>query len=239
MPDSGGAPFEDEPVLSAVPAVLGAPASAPPAPGSPEEAAIIFEAMSQRPASSSRSRPKAGFVVGLAAVVAAAVVALVISATYLRHQAASGAPAQSSAPAGGASVTPAAVHLRAALSTSEAFESAHGESLQGLTADLQGAQPAVTFSALSDGVNEISVASPVAGTLVLTSLQATPRACLGILQVVSTEAAAVFTAYPVTSQAGVYYFEAPVTAGECDGLTVAPPSGGYLSASGFPTGPLP
>jgi hypothetical protein len=248
MPDSHSAPFEDEqpfpPAPQAPSAVLGAPAPAspasePPAPGSAEEAAIIFEAMSQPSASPSPARPRAGLVVGIIAVLAAAVVALVISVSYLRHQADSGAPAQSTTAPGGPSVTQAALHLRSALATARAFESDHADNLQGLSADLSQAQPSVTFSALSDGAGEVSVTSPVPGTLVLSSLQTSPRACLGVLQVLSSQAAPVFAAYPATAQAGVYYFEAPPLAGDCDGLTLSPPAGAFVSTSDFPTGRLP
>jgi hypothetical protein len=99
--------------------------------------------------------------------------------------------------------------------------------------------PSLEVAEISGAASQIALASPTAGSLVLVSFQENPAACVGVLQVVSSQGAPVFSADPATAQPGTYYFEAPAPAGLCNALTVEPPAGGtYVSPSGFPTSPL-
>lgn len=217
------------------------PTDTGPAPGSAEEAAIIFRALaegSRAPAKPARLRP--GLIAGTVLIVIATVVGLVVAADYLEHVAASNAPS-TPAGSGGGVLSVSETNLKSALRVAVSYESAHDGSFEGLTAAvLARAVPSLTFTPLSTLPSEIALATPVAGALVLTSLQTSPAACMGVLQVSSSQAVPIFSGYVLTARPGTYFFAAPAPAGVCDAVTVTPPPGGaYVSTSGFPTARLP
>jgi len=262
MVEAGGTPFEDapfkrpsppsEPAPSSTPAGDPAPGSRPatglasssrpaagPAPGSPEEAAIILRALSEGSVSRDTLPLRTGAIVASVVIVIAAIVGLIVGADYLRHDVASATTQAGSGGGGGAALTPADVNLKSALTAATSYEAAHGRSLQGLTAALSRAEPSLVFSSVSGTASNVAVGTSVPGSFVMTTFQASPAACVGVLQVVSDEPAAIFSSYPATSRPGTYFFEAPAPAGLCDALTVTPPPGSYLSTTGFPTAALP
>ncbi|HXY43210.1 MAG TPA: hypothetical protein VEH29_03395 [Acidimicrobiales bacterium] len=211
-----------------------------PAPGSPEEAAIILRALAAGAASSGRTLPmRKGTIVAAVVIVVATVLGLIVGADYLRHDIDANTTAGNGS-ATGPVLTPAEVNLKSAVSAAASYEAAHGQSLQGLTATvLARAVPALDFSAVSGSPGTIAVGTSVPGSLVMTSFQTNPAACVGVLLVASDEPAAIFGSYPVTARPGTYFFEAPAPAGLCNALTVAPPPGSYVLTTGFPTGALP
>lgn len=230
----------------------------PPPPGSAEEAAVIFNALSAQVwVSTPKKGAKPSVVVGTVLILVATVIALVIGAQYLRHVASSNADGGhdargSTACAGTAAALGATeTNLASALCAAGAYEAVHGESVQGIDgAALAQADPSlsrtVSFQALSATPDQISLALPVAGALVLTGFQpgtgsqSSTGSCLGVLRITASKAVPIFAGYPVTSQPGTYYFEAAAPGGLCSALTVDPPGGGsYLSSSGFPTTQLP
>ncbi len=231
----------------------------PPPPGSAEEAAAIFNALSAQVWSSTPKKgTKPSLVAGTVLILIATVIALVIGAEYLRHVASSSTPTASTTAGGGAAgggTVPALgateSNLESALGAVRTYEAVHGQSAQGLDgAALVQADPslnrALSFQALSAAPDQISLAVPVAGALVLTGFQpgsgpqASPGSCIGVLQVTASKAVPIFAGYPATSQPGTYYFEAAAPGGLCSALTVDPPQGGsYLSSAGFPTAQLP
>jgi hypothetical protein len=178
-----------------------------------------------------------GLILGSIVIMIAAVVGLVLGADYLRHVAGTTAPAGN----GGGPVSPADTNLMIALGTATAYTAAHDQSVAGLTVSVLGqAEPQLSFSGISQASGDIAVSTSVPGSLVMTSFQTSPAACVGVLLVTSSEGAPVFSGYSATASPGTYYFEAPARAGLCNALTVTPPAGGsYLLTSGFPTEPLP
>lgn len=209
-----------------------------PAPGSPEEAAIILRALADASGSTSSSWAKPGLIAGTALIVVVTVVGLVLGAEYLRHVAGS-----SSSAGGDGGIAPALsvteTNLKAVLSTVLSFRAAHGGTLLGLTpAVLADANPSLTFPSVSGTSSEIAIASPVTGSLVLTSFQSSPAACVGVLLVSSQQGAPIFSEDQATADAGTYYFEALAPAGLCNALTVVPPAASYVSTGGFPSQPL-
>jgi hypothetical protein len=209
-----------------------------PAPGSPEEAAIIFRALAEASSSTPNRWAKPTLIAGTALIVIAMVVGLVIGDEYLRHVAVSDSPAPSGGGTGPAlNVTES--HLKAALSTALSYQASHGGSLQGLTsAVFADANPSLTFASVSGAAAEIALATPVPGSLVLTSFQSSPAACLGVLIVSSRQGAPIFEQAAATADIGTYYFEAPAPAGLCNAISVVPAATSYVSTSGFPSEPL-
>ncbi|MHB1510740.1 MAG: hypothetical protein ACYCST_16200 [Acidimicrobiales bacterium] len=231
----------------------------PPPPGSAEEAAVIFDALSAQVwVSTPKKGAKPSVVVGTVLILIATVIALVIGAQYLRHVASSNAPTAVTTPGGStacagtaAAIGATEINLASALCAAGAYEAVHGESVQGIDgAALAQADPSlsrtVSFQALSATPDQISLALPVAGALVLTGFQpgtgsqSSTGSCMGVLRITASKAVPIFAGYPATSQPGTYYFEAAAPGGLCSALTVDPLGGGsYLSSSGFPTTQLP
>lgn len=167
------------------------------------------------------------------AVAIVMVIGLIIGAHYLQNLAGSTTTSSASAQS----------NLKAVLQSAQQYAAAHHESFAGvaaLSADLAATNLALTFPPVSMSATEISLDQPNAGVLVMTSLQSSPLVCVGVVQVLTTQPAPAFVAYPATSQPGVYYFEAPTLASSCDARAVTPPAGGsFLSRAGFPGAPLP
>lgn len=270
MAEVQGTPFEDalperQPRPAASPPIPGSPlvsgtqsglARAPgplpasgPSPGSAEEAEIIFRALAGGSVARTRARAvKPGVVVGTVLILIATVIALILGADYLRHVAgSSGTSGAQGAGSGGAGaggtstgdVTESNVEL--ALSSARSYETVHGGSLDGITvAYFAAVDPALSFASVAATPDQVAIAVPVAGAVVLTSFQPSPAACMGVLLVSSTQAVPIFVGYPVTSHRGTYFFEAPASAGLCNALTADPPGGGsYVSTTRFPTEQLP
>jgi hypothetical protein len=74
-------------------------------------------------------------------------------------------------------------------------------------------------------------------SLEFVALQPDPPACFGVLDVYAPQAGPIFSKYPETADAGVYYFVAPVTSPASCNAGQARPNGGaqYVSTSGFPS----
>lgn len=236
-PASTAATTDPAPLPPAV-SLTGSRAPAAPAPGSPEEAAIIWAALAAGGRTSPGMRAKPGLIVGTAVIVIVTIAGLVIGADYLRHVAASNTNTGSGAAP--ASLTVTESNLKAALATAMSDDSSHTQSLASLNAELVDANTSLTFPSISGSSSEIAVAIPVSGSLVLTSFQSSPAACMGVLWVFSGQAAPIFAGHAATAHAGTYFFEAPAPAGLCNALTVTPPSGAaYVSNTGFPSERLP
>ncbi|MGA2209122.1 MAG: hypothetical protein ABSH30_05755 [Acidimicrobiales bacterium] len=165
------------------------------------------------------------------------VIGLVLGAHHLESLQGSNAPANGT---GGAALSSAETNLDSALATARSIETSQGHGLSGVTAQALGnSLPSLQFTEISGSASQIAVARPTGGSLVLVSFQENPAACVGVLQVVSSQGAPIFSADAATAQPGTYYFEAPAPGGLCNPLTVEPLAGGsYVSASGFPTSPL-
>lgn len=164
------------------------------------------------------------------------VVGLIVGAEYLDHL------ANSTIGGGSATLTTTETNLTTALDATERYSANHDHSLDGVTAPavLVAAAPALTFSSVSGSSTVIAVNQPSPGTLVMTSYQASPPVCFGVLDVVSSQATPVFSSFADTGQTGTFYFEAPSVAELCNAVTVSPPDGGsYVSPTGFPTARLP
>jgi hypothetical protein len=165
------------------------------------------------------------------------VVGLIIGASYLEHLADSESGTGPVKP-----FTATEANLNTALTAAVRFAANHQHSLLGVTAPtgLAASVTALTFSSVSGSPSVVAVDMPSPGALVMTSLRPSPPACFGVLDVVAAQAAAVFSGYGVTQQAGTYYFEAPATDGLCNAVAVEPPApGNYVSVTGFPTESLP
>jgi hypothetical protein len=247
MTDLHRAPFEDGSPPSGPAAAVartGAAASrgGGPAPGSADEAEIIFRALGAGASASPRQRlpVKAGAIVAVAVIVALMVVVLVLAADHLRSLQGSNSSGDGTAGAGGAALSSAETNVDSALVAARSIEAAPGHGLSDVTSQALGASvPSLEFAGLSGSATQIAVANPTTGSLVLASFQENPAACVGVLQIVSSQGAPVFSGDPATAQPGTYYFEAPAPGGVCNALTIEPPAGGtYVSTSGFPTSPL-
>jgi hypothetical protein len=171
------------------------------------------------------------------------VIGLIVGASYLEHEVESSLGTSQGGSSGPTTLSTTEANLDTALSAAINYAAGHQHSFAGVTGatGLAAAVPSLSFPSVSNSASEVAVYTPSSGALVMTSFQPTPAACVGVLEVVSDQAGAVFGNYPNTASTGTYYFEAPPgTDNLCGAVSVEPPVGGnYLSATGFPTEPLP
>jgi hypothetical protein len=216
-------------------APLGGAAAGGPASSPIKDPELMFQMLAA--AHTTKRRPASNRAVLITATIVipiVLVIGLIIGAHYLQHLAAT---------TGDQAGTSAQGNLRSTVAAAEHYAAAHDQSLAGMIASPAFAisTPGLTFPQVSSTATEISLDLVSSDALVMTSLQSTPStACVGIVDVLTVQQSPLFLAYPDTSEPGVYYFEAPVLAGECDAHTVTPPAGGsYVSRAGFPTTALP
>jgi hypothetical protein len=171
------------------------------------------------------------------------VIGLIVGASYLQHDVESNLGTSQGGTSGPITLSTTEVNLDTALSAGIKYAAGHQHSFAGVTGatGLAAAVPSLSFPSVSNSASEIAVYMPGPGALVMTSFQPNPAACVGVLEVLSDQAIAVFGNYPNTASTGTYYFEAPPGTDDlCGAISVEPSVGGnYLSVTGFPTEPLP
>lgn len=210
-----------------------------PEPGSTEEAALIALVFGKAHGAGSldrEPRSRRNLAIMSIFIVMAAVVGLMLGASYLRHVLST----TTSTPAGQHPArSQSEQNLLMAASSAKSYEASHSLTVAGLTSDLAAADPSLSFPLVSGSASEVSIALPAPGLVVLTDYQPSTAACVGILQVISNQSAPIFPVDGATTQRGTYYFEAQPFSGLCNALGVTPPGPSYISASGFPTASLP